>query len=98
MLLETYLKFVMEFLFLTFFIGRWSVCQWSVHLIVGWLVSGRWLVVGWWFDSLFNIELERSSFWIVFCRRDVLKILRKPLMNENFKDSYVDRTLLDGCF
>ena len=33
----------MEFLVLIFLIGRWTVSWWSVHLVGGWMVNGRWL-------------------------------------------------------
>ena len=39
---EIHLKFVMEFMVLIFLIGRWLVDWFSVHLVGGRLVSGRW--------------------------------------------------------
>ena len=39
-LLETDLKFAMEFLVLIFLIGQWLVGRWSVHLVDGRLLSG----------------------------------------------------------
>ena len=40
-----------------------------------------------------NTKLDRSSFFTVFCRRDVLKIHRKAPMKEHFKRSFVGRAL-----
>ena len=40
-----------------------------------------------------NTKLDRSSFFTVFCRRDVLKIHRKAPMKEHFKRGFVDRAL-----
>ena len=37
----------MELLVLRFLIGWWSVGRWPVHLVGGWLVTGRWLVFIW---------------------------------------------------
>ena len=39
---EIHLKFVMEFMVLIFLIGQWLVDWFSVHLVGGRLVSGRW--------------------------------------------------------
>ena len=39
---EIHLKFAMTFLILIFLVGRWSVSQWSLHLVGGRMVGDRW--------------------------------------------------------
>ena len=42
---------------------------------------------GYRFDRLYN---NRNTFWLVLCRKAVLKIHRKSSVYEKFKNSYVD--------
>ena len=49
-------------------------------------------------ENLYDYLTGQKQVWLVFCVRDVLKIRRKAPMNENFKNSYADRALLDEFF